>query len=168
MFDTHAIARALTAADFTPAQADALTDAVRQAAEHDAAGVDVGTLATKDDLRAEVAVLNGAIKALEGAMKADHAVMKADHAALEGAMKADHAALEGAMKADRAALEGAMKADRAALEGAMKALERATKADLCAEIAALELRLVKWIVGTGLAVAGLVVAGVVAALRLLG
>jgi len=168
MFDTHAIARALTAADFTPAQADALTDAVRQAAEHDAAGVDVGTLATKDDLRAEVAILNGAIKALEGAMKADHAVMKADHAALEGAMKADHAALEGAMKADRAALEGAMKADRAALEGAMKALERATKADLCAEIAALELRLVKWIVGTGLAVAGLVVAGVVAALRLLG
>ncbi len=161
MFDTHAIARALTAADFTPAQADALTDAVRQAAEHDAAGVDVGTLATKDDLRAEVAVLNGAIKALEGAMKADHA-------ALEGAMKADRTALEGAMKADHAALEGAMKADRAALEGAMKALERATKADLRAEIAALELRLVKWIVGTGLAVAGLVVAGVVAALRLLG
>ena len=150
MFDTHAIARALTAADFTPAQADALTDAVRQAAEHDAAGVDVGTLATKDDLRAEVAVLNGAIKALEGAMKADHA------------------ALVGAMKADHAALKGAMKADHTALVGAMKALERATKADLRAEIAALELRLVKWIVGTGLAVAGLVIAGVVAALRLLG
>ena len=33
MFDTHAIARALTAAEFTPAQADALTDAVRQAAD---------------------------------------------------------------------------------------------------------------------------------------
>ena len=88
MFDTHAIARALTAADFTPAQADALTDAVRRAAEHDAAGVDVGTLATKDDV--------------------------------------------------------------AAL--------------LRAEIAVLELRLVKWIVGTGIAVAGLVVA----ALRLFG
>ena len=179
MFDTHAIARALTAADFTPAQADALTDAVRQAAEYDAAGIDVGTLATKDDLRAEVAVLNGAIKALEGAMKADHAAlegaMKTDRAALngaikalEGAMKADRTALEGAMKADRTALEGVMKADRTALEGAMKALERATKADLRAEVAALELRLVKWIVGTGVAVAGLVVAGVVAALRLLG
>ena len=38
------------------------------------------------------------------------------------------------------------------------------KADLCAEIAALEPRLVKWIVGTGVAGAGLVVA----ALRLLG
>ena len=61
-----------------------------------------------------------------------------------------------------------MKADRTALEGTMKALERATKADLRAEVAALELRLVKWIVGTGVAVAGLVVAGVVAALRLLG
>ena len=96
MFDTLAIARALTAADFTPAQADALTDAVRQAAEHDAAG-DVGTLATKDDV-----------------------------ATLEGAMKAHFA----------------------------------TKADL----ATLELRLVKWIVGTGVAVAGLVIA----ALRLLG
>ena len=95
MFDTLAIARALTAADFTPAQAEALTDAVRQAAEHDAAGVDVGTLATKADL--------------------------------------------------------------AALKGAVNF---ATKADL----AALEPRLVKWIVGTGVAGAGLVVA----ALRLLG
>ena len=32
MFDTHAIARSLTDADLTPAQAD--TDAIRQAAEH--------------------------------------------------------------------------------------------------------------------------------------
>ena len=34
MLDTHAVARALTNAEFTPAQADAITDAVRQAAEH--------------------------------------------------------------------------------------------------------------------------------------
>ena len=34
MFDTHAIARSLTDADLTPAQADAVTDAIRQAAEH--------------------------------------------------------------------------------------------------------------------------------------
>lgn len=34
MFDTHAIARSLTAVDLTPAQADAITDAIRQAAEH--------------------------------------------------------------------------------------------------------------------------------------
>ena len=154
MLDTHAIARALAAADFTPAQADALTDAVRQAAEH---GVDVETLATKDDL----AVLGGAMKALEH-------TMKTDMAALERTMKADITALEGAMKTDMAALERTMKADMATLEGAMKALERTMKADLRAEVAALELRLVKWIVGTGVAVAGLVIAGVVAALRLLG
>ena len=36
MFDAHAIARALAAADLTPAQVDAITDAVRQAAEHEA------------------------------------------------------------------------------------------------------------------------------------
>ena len=33
MLDTHAVARSLTAADFTPAQADALTDALRLAVE---------------------------------------------------------------------------------------------------------------------------------------
>ncbi len=45
MFDTHAIARSLTDANLTPEQADAITDAIRQAAEHDMAG-----LATKADL----------------------------------------------------------------------------------------------------------------------
>ena len=35
MFDTHAIARALANADLTPAQVDAITNAGRQAAEHE-------------------------------------------------------------------------------------------------------------------------------------
>ena len=35
MFDTHAIARSLTDAELTPAQADAITAAVLQAAEHE-------------------------------------------------------------------------------------------------------------------------------------
>ena len=34
MLDTHAVARSLTDAEFTPAQAHAITDAVRHAAEH--------------------------------------------------------------------------------------------------------------------------------------
>lgn len=34
MFDTFAIARRLTNAELTPAQVEAITDAVRQAAEH--------------------------------------------------------------------------------------------------------------------------------------
>lgn len=57
MFDTHAIARSLTDADLTAAQADAITAAVRQAAEHDAAGLDAGALVRKNDLRAEIASL---------------------------------------------------------------------------------------------------------------
>ncbi len=57
MFDTHAIARRLIDAGLSDKQADALTDARREAAEHDAAGIDVETLATKADLRAEVSSL---------------------------------------------------------------------------------------------------------------
>ncbi len=34
MFDTHSIARSLSDAELTPAQVDAITDAVRQAADH--------------------------------------------------------------------------------------------------------------------------------------
>ncbi|MCY4661300.1 MAG: hypothetical protein OXF93_16060 [Acidobacteria bacterium] len=43
VFDTHAIARTLTAAGLTPAQVDAITDAVREAADH-------GDYATQADL----------------------------------------------------------------------------------------------------------------------
>ena len=44
MLDTHAVARSLTAADFTPAQADAVTDALRLVAEH-------GSHVTSDQLK---------------------------------------------------------------------------------------------------------------------
>lgn len=55
MFDTHAIARSLTDADVTPEQADAITDAIRQAAEHDVAGL--ATKAGLAELRVELAGL---------------------------------------------------------------------------------------------------------------
>ena len=48
MLDTHAVARSLTAADFTPAQADALTDALRLVAEH-------GDHVTSDQFKAGLA-----------------------------------------------------------------------------------------------------------------
>ena len=50
MFDTHAIARSLTDAELTPAQADAITAAVRQAAEQ-------GDHVTPDMLDARLAAL---------------------------------------------------------------------------------------------------------------
>ena len=58
MFDTHAIARALAAADLTPKQVDAITDAGRQAAGHE-----VRDLVTRADYRAlplQTGVLIGA------------------------------------------------------------------------------------------------------------
>ena len=50
MLDTHSIARRLAGAGLSGEQVDAITDAVRQAAEHDAAALDVNALATKTDL----------------------------------------------------------------------------------------------------------------------
>ena len=50
MFDTLAIARALTDADLTPAQAEAIANAVRQAAEH-------GEHVSPDQFRAGLAEL---------------------------------------------------------------------------------------------------------------
>ncbi len=52
MLDTHEIARELTAAGIAPAHADAITNAVRRAAEHDASGIDPNAVATKADLAA--------------------------------------------------------------------------------------------------------------------
>ena len=48
MLDTHAVARSLTNADFTPTQADAITDAVRLAAEQ-------GDHVTSDQLKVGLA-----------------------------------------------------------------------------------------------------------------
>ena len=64
MLDTHAVARALTNAEFTPAQADAITDAVRQAAEH-------GDQVTSDQFKTGLAELRtemaGAAGRVDGA-----------------------------------------------------------------------------------------------------
>ena len=51
----HPRARSLTAADLTPEQADAITDAIRQAAEHDGTGL--ATKADLTELRVELAGL---------------------------------------------------------------------------------------------------------------
>ena len=58
MLDTHAVARALTKADFTPTQADAITDAVRLAAEH-------GDHVTQDQFKAGIAEVRTEIAGLD-------------------------------------------------------------------------------------------------------
>ena len=57
MLDTHAVARSLTDAAFTPAQADAITNAVRLAAEH-------GDHVTPDQFTAGLAEVRTEIAAL--------------------------------------------------------------------------------------------------------
>ena len=138
MFDTHAVARALTEADLTPAQADAITDAVRLAAEHDAAAIDVETLATKSDV----------------------AGVKSDLAAFGFSLKSDIAAFGSSLKSDIAAFGSFLKSDVAGLKSDVASLE----ARMSARISEQETRLIKWMAGVGVGVAGLVVA----ALCLLG
>ena len=58
MLDTHAVARSLTDAEFTPAQADAITNAVRQAAEQ-------GDHVTSDQFKAGLAEIRTEIAALD-------------------------------------------------------------------------------------------------------
>ena len=53
MPDTHADARVLTPADFTPARADAFADAMRRAAGHDDDAGGGETPAAKDDAEFE-------------------------------------------------------------------------------------------------------------------
>ena len=78
MFDTHAIARQLTGAGLTTEQADAITDAVRQAAEH-------GDHVTPETLRAEIATVHGAIDKLRADV---YRAMLLQAAAIVGALLA--------------------------------------------------------------------------------
>ena len=140
MFDTHAIARSLTAADLTDAQADAITAAVREAAEHDAAAVDVDALATKADV--------AAVQSDVAAVQADVAAVQADVAALEARL--DERMTHFATKEDVAALE-----ERMGIK-------------MTAELAALEARLAWRLVGAGVAIAGIQAAALFALLRMVG
>ena len=80
MFDTHAVARALTAADFTPAQADALTDALRSAAEQGDHVTSDQFRAGQADVRAEIANLDTRLSAqisrIETELKSDMKLLK--------------------------------------------------------------------------------------------
>lgn len=65
MFDTHAIARKLSAADLTPAQVDAITAGIAAAAERGD-----GDTATRMDLAALRADVDAALAALRADMAA--------------------------------------------------------------------------------------------------
>lgn len=76
MFDTHAVARSLTDADFTPAQADAITDAVRRAAEQD-------NHVTADQFKAGLAEVRTEIANLDTRLSIQIAAVRTEIANLE-------------------------------------------------------------------------------------
>ena len=94
----------------------------------------------------------------------DHLSTKDDLATLRGELKADVASLRGELKADMASLRGELKADMADLKGELTADLANLKGELTSEIRAMEVRLIKWMVG-GMAVWAAVLIG---GMRLLG
>ena len=106
MLDTLAVSRSLIDADFTPAQADAITNAVRLATEH-------GDHVTSDQFTAGLAEVRAEIGALDTRLSTQIADLRAE--------------------------------------------QRTETAGVLTEIAALETRLIRWMVGTVLATATLTV-----------
>ena len=80
MLDTHAVAQSLTAADFTPAQADALTNALRLAAEQGDHVTSDQFKAGQAEVRAEIANLDTRlstqISRIESELKSDMKLLK--------------------------------------------------------------------------------------------
>ena len=117
MLDTHAVARSLTDAEFTPAQADAITNAVRLAAEH-------GDHVTSDQFAAGLAEVRTEIAALDTRLSTQIAEMRTEVRTEIADLRTD---------------------------------QRTQNAEVRTEIAALETRLIRWMVGTVLATATLTV-----------
>ncbi|MCY4030377.1 MAG: hypothetical protein OXH75_29205 [Acidobacteria bacterium] len=82
MFDTHAVARSLAAADFTPAQADALTDALRLAVEQ-------GDHVTSDQFKTGQAELRAEIASLDTRLSTQIAEVRTEVANVAADLKSD-------------------------------------------------------------------------------
>ena len=129
MLDTLEVARSLTDVDFTPAQADAITKAVRRAAEH-------GDHVTPDQLAAALAEVR--------------AEMQTGFAEVRAEMQTGFAEIRTEMRTEFAAVRTEFAAVRTEFaEG---------QGDLRAGIASLEARLVRWVVGTAVVLVGAVAA----------
>ena len=141
MLDTHTVARSLTAADFTPAQADAVTDALLLVAEH-------GDHVTSDQFKA-------GLTEMRAEQRAEIAEVRTEIANLDTRLSGQIANLDTRLSGQIANLD-------TRLSGQI--------AEVRSEIGNLEARLIKWIIGTVVATASVTVAiagVVVGVLRLL-
>ena len=137
MINTFSIARKLSDSGVKREQAEAIADVVA-----DAVNQRDENLATKDFVRNQISIVRGEISDLRGDMNAQISDLRGD-------MNAQISDLRGDMNAQISDLRG----DMSGLRGDMSGL----RGDMNAQISALETRLVRWIVATGLVVAGLLI-----------
>ena len=102
MLDTLEVARSLTDVDFTPAQADAITKAVRRAAEH-------GDHVTPDQLAAALAEVRAEMRtefaAVRTEMQTGFAEIRTEMRTEFAAVRTGFAAVQGDLRAGIASLE---------------------------------------------------------------
>ena len=149
MLDTHAVARSLTAADFTPAQADALTDAMREFTEQ-------GDHVTSDQFKAGQAEVRAEIAELRSEQRTQFAEVRTEIANLDTRLSAQI----GDVRTEVANLDTRLSTQIAELRAEQQtgiAGVRTELAEVRTEIASLETRLIRWTIGTVLATAALTV-----------
>ena len=129
MLDTHAVARSLTDAEFTPAQADAITNAVRQAAEQ-------GDQVTSDQFKTGLAELRTEM----AGQRVDLTGQIAEVAGEVAEVRTEIANLDTRISTQIADLRTEQRTDIAGVR---------------TEIANRDTRLIRWMVGTVLATGGL-------------
>ena len=116
MLDTHAVARSLTAAEFTPAQADAITNAVRLAAER-------GDLVTSNQFTAGLSEVRTEIAALDTRLSTQVGEVRTEIAALDTRLSTQIAALDTRLSTQLADLRTEQRTANAGLEARISAME---------------------------------------------
>ena len=142
VLDTHAVAQSLTAAEFTPAQADAVTAALRSVVEQ-------GDHVTSDRFKAGIAEMRAEQRAEIAGVRTEIAEVRTEIANLDTRLSTQIANLDTRLSTQIAELRTEQRTQTAEV--------RTEVAEVRGEIATLETRLIRWMVGTVLATATLTV-----------
>ncbi len=140
MIDTLSIASDLVAAGVAKPQAEAHARAIASAV-----GQQYGDLATKDFVRSEIGTLRSDMNAEIGSVRGEISALRAEMNAEIGSLRAEMIGEIGSLRSDMNGKIGALRADM-----------NAETSSIRADMSAMEVRLVRWIVGSILTVGGLV------------
>ena len=140
MLDTYAVAQSLTAAEFTPAQAAAVTAALRSVVEQ-------GDHVTSDQFKAGLAEVRTEIANLDTRLSTQIAELRAEQRTQTAEVRTEIAEV----RTEIANLDTRFSTQIAEL----RTEQRTQTAGVRTEIASLETRLIRWMVGTVLATGAL-------------